>query len=1090
MKKTLPFSFALLFFCFASFAQQGLWKSVAETNISSGNVAVRASVPKNFKLYQLDFNALKESLAQSPLRGSGQSSNIIISLPDADGKFLNFRVCKAPVMHPDLAAKYPGIESYTGQAIEKPSTTVRFSTTVFGLHAMSLTAGNGTHYIDPYTKDGQFYIVYKKSELQAAPRSFQCLTSQGLNARSVPIDNEQPMGTNDNGNFRTYRLAVVTTVEYSAFHIEAAGVQGGTQEEKLEAVLSAIAVTMTRVNSMFERDLSVSMQLIANNDEIVFIDSDDLNNDDAGALLEGGQVVMTDIIGPDNYDIGHSFGTSGGGLAGGSPCSDFKGSAMTGMGSPVGDPYDIDYVSHEMGHQFGAAHTFNAECGGNRADDQAFEPGGGTTILGYAGVCDPVIQWNSDAQFHAISIAQMRQLINSSGNCAPLTATGNVPPLANAGKDYTIPKSTAFILEGAGIDDTPDTLTYDWVQMNNEISTQPPVADATGGPNFRSLPLTESPNRFMPRIEDVLDNNLTPQWEVVPSVGRTLDFALTVRDNNINGGESHTDYMQVVVSNAAGPFVITSPNTAIGWQAATNKEVTWDVAGTTANGVNTPYVDILLSTDGGFTYPTVLAAKVPNDGSETIIVPNLTGATNRIMVRGHENIFYDLSNANINITNAGSTFIAAVIGQQNITVCKGSEAVYNFTYSNVNGFNGNTTFTASGNPEGSTVVFTPATVNTNTTVQLILGDTAGAEPGFYTITVTMTSGAVVKTFNVYLNLLDSDFQTVQLTSPVDEAVGAGQGEALAVNLEWNSSPGATLYTVQVSESEMFIDFIAGATTSDTSFVVNGLEEGHTYYWRVASANEACTGAFGEVFSFTTGEWSCSQFAAADIPVVIPDDAAGTVISQIVIEGDAIINEAMVTLDISHTWLTDLRVKLISPAGTEVSLFAEVCGDLDNAVVTFDDNGEELTCHDEIPAISGMVRPQTPLAALNGEPVTGIWTLEVTDTEPWDGGSLNSWSLNLCSVIPFVLGTAENTAFNFAVYPNPNNGSFNVEFPTDASEPVTITIYDMRGRRIYEKVTAPSRGLFSEKIELTAESGMYMLNVDYKDERSSKKIILK
>jgi subtilisin-like proprotein convertase family protein len=594
----------------------------------------------------------------------------------------------------------------------------------------------------------------------------------------------------------------------------------------------------------------------------------------------------------------------------------------------------------------------------------------------------------------------------------------------------------------------------------------------------------------MPRIEDVIANNLAPQWEVVPSVGRILDFALTVRDNDIDGGESHTDFMEVTVSNEAGPFVITSPNTAIAWEAATNKEITWDVAGTTANGVNTPFVDILLSTDGGFTYPTVLAAKVPNDGSETVIVPNVIGATNRIMVRGHENIFYDISNSNISITNGGSTFIAAVAGPQNTSACKGSDVVYNFAYSNINGFAGITTFTVSGNPEGSTVNFTPATVNANTNVQMTVGNTADAESGFYTLTVTMTSGAVVKTINVYLTVLDSDFETVALISPVDMTVGAGQGEALAVTLEWSATANATLYTVQVSESEMFIDFIAGTTTADTAFVVNGLEEGQTYFWRVAPANEACTGAFGDAFSFTTGEWSCSQFAAQDIPVAIPDDAAATVISQIVVEGDAVINTAMVILDITHTWLTDLRVKLISPAGTEVNLFADVCGDFDNAVATFDDSGAELTCNDEFPAISGTIRPQTPLSALNGESVAGIWTLEVTDAEPWDGGSINSWSLNLCSVVPPVLSIDKNTLFDFVVYPNPNNGSFNVAFASDASGPVTLTVYDMRGRRIYEKATSSTGGSFSEKIELTAESGVYMLNIDYNGGRSSRKIVLK
>lgn len=1088
MKKTLLFTLGCFLFCFAGYSQQAIWNPVKEQDIRTEK-ASRISFPKNYQLYQLDINVLKELLAASPFRGSGQQSTVILPLPDADGKLLNFRIYKAPVLHPGLAAKYPGIESYVGQAINKPSTVVRFSTTLFGLHAMTLTAGNGTHYIDPYTKDGQFYIVYRKAELQAA-RTFQCLTPQGSYARMGDIDDQQPLGTNDNGNFRVYRLAVVTTIEYSAFHITEAGVEDGTIEEKKEAVLAAIAITMTRVNSMFERDLSVSMQLIANNDEIVFIDSDELDNDDAGALLEGGQVVMTEVIGPDNYDIGHSFGTSGGGLAGGSPCSDFKGSAMTGMSSPVGDPFDIDYVSHEMGHQFGAAHTFNAECGGNRSDNHAYEPGGGTTILGYAGVCDPVIQWNSDAQFHAISIYQMRQLINSSGNCVELTGTGNTPPVANAGKDYTIPKGTAFILEGTATDSNGDALTYDWEQFNNEISIQPPVADATGGPNFRSLPITESPNRFIPRIQDVIAGNLTPEWEVIPNVGRILDFVFTVRDNNINGGESHTDHMQVIVAGEAGPFVITSPNVPESWQAATNKTVTWDVAGTTANGVNTPFVDILLSTDGGLTYPIVLAAKVPNDGNETVIVPNNIGTANRIMVRGHENIFYDISNANTNITTAGSTFMAILDGEQNISVCKGTNVTYNIVYSKLNGFNGNTTFSVTGNPAGSTVSFMPAIATANGTVQLNVANTNAATEGFYTLVITMTSGTQVKTINVYLNLLNSDFDSMELITPENMATAQGTGEDMSVTLSWNANPDAVLYEIQIAEDAGFTNLVDTASTNESSYIISGLEEGQTYFWRVAPSNLACTGAYSTAYQFTTGDWSCTEFISGNIPVIIPDDQEGAVSSQLVIntEDNYTIDTATITLDIAHTWLTDLTVKLISPSGTEVFLFSESCGDLDDAIATFADNGTELSCNDAAPSISGTIKPLTPLLQLNGEPVNGTWTLEVFDTEPWDGGVINSWSLDLCGVMPFALSTHDNTSLNFMMYPNPNNGSFNVQFQGEAG-PVTLKVYDMRGRCIYEKATVFNGGLFLEEIKINAQSGMYILNVEHSGKKNSGKIII-
>jgi hypothetical protein len=811
------------------------WQKADDGDVRTLEKSERATQPKTFHLFHLDLNALKAQLQNAPMRGSGQQSTVILPFPDGDGNLQHFKIYKAPVMHEDLAAKYPRIESYVGQGVEHPTSTIRFSVTLFGLHTMTLTAGRGTWYIDPYTKDGQYYIAYKREGLQA-PRAFKCLTQD---IHSAPVyeaetNKSTKRNVNDNGNFRTYRLAVVTTVEYSAFHIAAAGLEAGTPTQKKNAVISAIVVTMTRVNSMYERDLSVSLQLIPNNDEIVFIDSDELTNDDPGALLGEGHEVMMDIIGDANFDMGHSFGTAGGGLAAGAPCSDFKGGAMTGLGSPVGDPFDIDYVSHEMGHQFGAGHTFNAECGGNRADNTAFEPGGGTTILAYAGICDPVIQFSSDAQFHSASIAQMRARINGESNCVPLVATGNTPPVANAGNDYVIPIGTAFILEGTATDADGDSLTYMWDQMNNEISEQPPVPTATGGPNFRSLPISVSPNRFMPKIEDVLDNNLTPTWEVIPTVGRELDFAFTVRDNNIDGGESHTDYMHIDVVQAAGPFTVTSPNTAVSYQAALNQVVTWNVAGTTGNGVNTPYVDIYMSADGGFTYPFILASMVPNDGSETVIIPNSI-TPSRIMVRGHNNIFYDISNTNFNVTASGSTFIANINGQQNKTACKGSDATYTLNYSHINGFAGTTTFTATGNPVGSVVSFSPATMNANGTVQVTVTNTDGSPVGLHNIIITMTSGATVKTLPLYLNLLNNEFGEAVLTAPANNT----DGTPTALLLDWNNSTNATSYIVEVATDEDFENIIATGTTQTSSFDLEGLNESTIYYWRVTPSNGAC-----------------------------------------------------------------------------------------------------------------------------------------------------------------------------------------------------------------------------------------------------------
>lgn len=1065
--------------------QTSLWQQAKEADVKGLEKNDRATHPKSFHLFKLNLAHMKALLQQAPLRGSGEQSAVILPFPDGDGNLVHFKIYKAPVMHDDLAARYPGIESYVGQGVEHPSSTIRFSITLFGLHTMTLTAGQGTWYIDPYTKNAEYYMAYKRAGLQG-PGTFKCLTQD---FHEPPVTNFGSAGiakrnVNDNGNFRTYRLAVVTTVEYSAFHIAAAGLEAGTPAQKMNAVLSAIVVTMTRVNSMYERDLSVSMQLIANNDQIVFIDSDNLNNDDPGALLNQGHAVMEAVIGMDNFDMGHSFGTAGGGLAAGAPCTNFKGGAMTGLGSPVGDPFDIDYVSHEMGHQFGAGHTFNAECGGNRVDELAYEPGGGTTILAYAGICDPVIQWSSDAQFHAVSIAQMRARINSISNCVPLTATGNTPPVANAGNDYVIPIGTAFILEGNATDADGDALTYMWDQMNNEISVQPPVPNATGGPNFRSLPISESPERFMPRIEDVLNNNLAPTWEVIPTVGRSLDFAFTVRDNNINGGESHTDYMHIDVVQAAGPFVVTAPNTAVSFPAGSNQLVTWNVAGTTGNGVDTPYVDIYMSADGGFTYPFILASMVPNDGSETIMIPNTAGAS-RIMVRGHENIFYDISNTNFTVTAAGSTFIAEVEGQQNVAACKGSDVTFILQYSHINGFTGATTFSAAGNPAGSTVTVTPAVMNANGTVQVTVSNTDDSPLGMFNVIVTMTSGATIKTVPLYLNLLNNEFGATVLTVPANNT----DGVPTSLLLDWNEVSNASSYFVELATDEDFENIVIAETALPTSLDITGLNEAAIYYWRVTPVNGGCSGNAAEAYRFATGNGFCETFSST-APLIIPN-AATTVTSQVQVPDSFIIHDAQVPLNITHTWITDLTVRIVSPSGTEVVLFSDVCGDLDNAIATFDDTGTELVCSGN-PAISGTLLPESPLSLFNGESAQGTWTLVVSDADPADGGVVNSWGINLCGFSPAGLLEANKVVrdnFIFTVYPNPNNGSFNVQFNSAGGGDVVINVYDMRGRLIFGKKAVASGGLFTDVLQLKAEQGVYLVNVEHNGSKNSQRIII-
>ena len=1085
MKKRLLFSVLLYFFIFVSYSQNAFWRETSNDRLVAIPKSDRDAMPSEYKLFSLDFNAFISQLQFAPSRENSAiiTSNVIVQFPNADGIMESYRIYEASVMHPDLAARYPDIKSYVGKGIEDPTATIRFSTTIFGLHTMTTSGLKGTQYIDTYTKDLNNYIVYEKSKLSSS-RERTCLVNEDSESR-VAAQTTEPSALIGDGTFRTYRLAMACTIEYAAFHVNAAGLAGGTLAQKKAAVLAAMNVSMTRINGVYETDMSLTMQLVATNDLVIFIDSDNFNNTAAGTLINQSQTVIDANIGFANYDIGHTVSTGGGGLAQlFSPCSGSKARGITGSGAPVGDPFDIDYVAHEMGHQFGANHTQNNAC--NRNGATAIEPGSASTIMGYAGICAPNVQSNSDAHFQAISIAEMTAFVISGGNCGVNIANNNAAPVVNAGPDYTIPNNTAFILKGAATDSNGDALTYCWEQMNIEASTQPPLQTATNGPNFRSNPPTASPDRYMPTLSSVINNNLAPTWEVVPSVARTMNFALTVRDNRIpNGGQTGRDNM-VVTTAAVGPFLVNTPNTAVSWVAGTNQNVTWTVAGTTANNINAAFVDILLSTDGGFTYPILLASKVPNDGSETITVPNNPGTTNRIMVRGYNHIFYDLSNVNFTITAPTSSFGAAFSGvaeQQYKSACQGTSVSYNISYTALAGFSGATTFAAAGFPAGSTVTFAPTSITATGTVVMTISNTTTSPVGVSNIIVTATSGALTRTVPFYLELFSSNFPAMALTSPANNA----QGQGTALNLTWAANPNASSYDVQVATNNTFTAIVSSGNVTTTSYSVSGLVPNTDYFWRVLPKNSICgDGTFSSPFTFKTGLIACNTTASPNVPVVISATGAPTITSTLTIASGGVISDLNVLAQITHPWISDLTVSITSPAGTTVELISEQCNDSDNMNATFDDAGVALVCGTN-PAISGILIPSQALSAFNGESSTGTWTLTVSDGYNQDGGSLTSWSLNVCSTAP--LAVNENLFQDFAIYPNPNNGNFTVMFNTVSSENVNVDVYDMRGRQIYKNEFTNS-GAFNQNINLdNVQAGVYLVLVTNGESKIVKRIII-
>jgi chitodextrinase len=818
-------SVALLMVTSFAFSQQkdSFWKTSTRTNVTA--LDSRMQLPTNY-VYDLNVNAIKAAIANSPKRSATlKNSTVVVTLPNAEGQMERFKVYENSTMDPALQARYSNIRSYVGYGIDHPAATAYFSVSPLGFKSMTLNADKPAVFIEPISQDLATYSVYRKSDKTADLSRFECSV---IDVVAPQVDPNALRPNADDALLRTFRLAMSVTGEYTAYF-------GGTKA----LALAAINNTMTRVNGIFEKDFGARMVLIANTDLVIYTtaSSDPYS---AAATGSGGawnaelQNTLTSVIGNAAYDIGHLFGASGGGGNAGcigcicvndtSSTTDLnKGSGFTSPGDaiPSGDNFDVDYVAHEMGHQFGANHTFTH---GNEGTGVQMEPGSGSTIMGYAGITSLDVQPHSDAYFHAISIQQVTNNIKAK-TCSVNTATGNAIPTASAGLDYTIPKSTPFMLTGVGTDANGDALTYNWEQMDNQSTAAAPSATKTTGVNFRSYNSSTSPTRYFPRMASVLTGATTTAGteltvEALSSVARTMNFRVTVRDNRAGGPANNSDDMIVTVNATAGPFSVSSPNTAVSYTGGSSQTITWAVAGTTANGVNCANVDILLSTNGGTSWSTLLAA-TPNDGTEAVTIPNTPGTTNRIMVKGTNHIFFDVSNTNFTIT-AGSTDTTAPTAPT-LSASGTTQTTTNLSWS---GATDNVAVT------GYDVYKDGALLgSTASTTYAVSGLTASTSYAFTVKAKDAAGNVSVASNTASVTTLAPVADTTAPTAPTLSASGTTQ---TTTNLSWS---GAT-DNVGVTGYDVYKDGVLLGSTASTTYAVSGLTASTAYAFTVKAKDAA------------------------------------------------------------------------------------------------------------------------------------------------------------------------------------------------------------------------------------------------------------
>jgi hypothetical protein len=829
---------------FFSFSQSSNWKliDVEKTNFSNTSLKLRKAVPTNFKVYKLDTQKLKNELSFAKA-----NEMILIELPTPDG-VQRFSLKMASSLSEELTLKFPMIASYVAKGVDNTSAVARISVGTDGFHGVIFYGDKPSFYIDPYTKNNDYYIAYSRSSLPQRDQEFRCGVNTQLKRNEV-IENTQK-NAND-GLLRTFRLALVCSGEYAEFHLNDQGVANNASDNtKKVAVLSAMNTSMTRINGVFERDLGVRMEIVGNNDQIIFLDAatDGITDGNAGTMINQVQTICDSTIGSANYDIGHIFSIGGSGLAGlGVVCiNGSKARGVTGIGTPTGDPYDIDYVSHEMGHQFGANHTQNNGC--NRNNSTAVEPGSASTIMGYAGICAPNVQNNSDDHFHSVSITEMWNKIQSTANCAQTTATGNSAPIISEGQDYSIPKSTPFVLKGNASDiNQNDVLSYNWEQIDNQVVTMPPVSTSTSGPAFRSNPSISSPNRYMPALPTVIAGSISSTWEVVPTVAREMNFSLVVRDNVAGGANSARDDIKVTTQDIT-PFTVDGPSTNVDWPVGSSQTINWVVGATNQAPVNSQSINILLSTDGGISFPTTLASGTANDGTHTIVIPNNITTQARILVEAADNIFYNVNTSNFTISASDPTFIVTNTTGV-VELCSNSitSATYNISVNFLNNFSETVSFSTSGEPIGSSVSFSPTTINSSGTVTMTVGDLNSVMPDSYLIDITAFSSSITRNINATLNILNATFEPLNLTSPSNSETGV----SLTPVFSWDAISNASTYDIEIATDAEFNSIIVSENITTNSYTAASLSLSTTYYWRVKAKNSCGEGDFSSVSSFTT-----------------------------------------------------------------------------------------------------------------------------------------------------------------------------------------------------------------------------------------------
>lgn len=984
---------------------QDMWK------LTSTSPADNLKSPTIINKKSVSSARLNTSLFEQKLISTQQNStDLIISFPNELGELEEFTLVPISVLSDKVAAKHPQISAYYGKSTLRSDVSMRITKTGLGISGTMRTPA-GLLYLQPKKRKRDEYHYYLRDNIQGdGSNDFNCTTP-------APIKNKWPSSEKKVSNggadkvttsFKTYRFAVAASAEYTSFWGDDDGTNGSNRQDAFAATVN----TVNRMNEIMEVDLGVRLLLVSD-ETLMFenIETDPFEDD----LNSEVQSVLTQRVGETNYDVGHLFHRSAAnGNAGsvGSICRNGrKGSAFSAHpftatngseGEFLTDYFDVDYVLHEVGHQFGAIHTFAHETESYGVNS---EPGSGSTIMSYAGIVSGQnMQRHSDPYFHHHSIQNMKDYL-ANYSCQEVVSENNLPPTVNAGENKSIPKGTPYLLEAQGVDPDDDNLTYCWEQLDSgRVGSQDfgPL-QLTGSMN-RSLPPSQYNTRSIPRMSSVLAGELTDTnpsigstWETVSLVGRTLNWGITVRDRNEenpNGfGSTDFDEKTLNVIESAGPFRITSQqNSSTVWETGQNVIISWDVAKTNLAPIGTTSVTVLLSLDGGTNFDYTLLENTPNDGHAPIIIPEgIVSEEARLMIKAVDNVYFAVNEANFTI--AQRDFAFPIVNHVK-TICDGTRLEYAFTFRAYETLSSPVSAEVVGLPQGFSAIVSPVMYQADGEAGTLLITAESATVTYLSLLLQGENNQSIEQQNFQANFLSSEVERPLLNSP-ENNVSDQQNN---LNLRWEELVGAIAYRVEVSTSEDFSNVLINSQTDTNTLRIQDLTSLTTYFWRVYAVTECGQSDSSEIRQFTTLDINCAVYSGNELPKILLDatsDGPRTTVIDIPVADDLTVIDLDVNISLTHTYVGDLIIRLISPTGNSITLSENLGGnESDYTQTVFDSESTQSILSVSAP-FTGTYRPIESLNELYGLSSRGIWQLHIIDDYPQDTGSIQIAELFFC-----------------------------------------------------------------------------------------------